>query len=63
MLQSWKDTDLISGVLYGTVLGATAFALFPDRIDRAVLDGVQNPLEYYHTLFVVFLSSNPASEN
>jgi hypothetical protein len=26
-------------------------ALFPDRIDRMVLDAVQNPVEYYHTLY------------
>ncbi|KAF2009112.1 hypothetical protein BU24DRAFT_359054 [Aaosphaeria arxii CBS 175.79] len=37
------------GMSYGTVLGATALSMFPDRIYRAVLDGVQNSHEYYHT--------------
>jgi pimeloyl-ACP methyl ester carboxylesterase len=29
-------------------LGATVAALFPDRIDRVILDGVMNSHEYYH---------------
>ncbi|KAF1817389.1 alpha/beta-hydrolase [Eremomyces bilateralis CBS 781.70] len=37
------------GFSYGTTLGATALAMFPDRIDRAILDGVQNPMQHYHT--------------
>lgn len=41
------------GVSYGTTLGATALAMFPDRIDRAILDGVQNTHEYYHSLYAV----------
>ncbi|GJN74906.1 hypothetical protein PLICBS_008999 [Purpureocillium lilacinum] len=40
MLRYW-------GVSYGTVLGATAVAMFPDKMDRVVLDGVVNPFEYY----------------
>ncbi|KAK4444342.1 alpha/beta hydrolase fold-domain-containing protein [Podospora aff. communis PSN243] len=36
------------GFSYGTTLGATAAAMFPDRIDKVILDGVQNPHEYYH---------------
>ncbi|KAF1808026.1 hypothetical protein P152DRAFT_510068 [Eremomyces bilateralis CBS 781.70] len=38
------------GVSYGTLLGNTAVNMFPDRMDRVILDGVLNPHEYYHTL-------------
>lgn len=31
------------GVSYGTVLGATAAAIFPERVDKVILDGVVNP--------------------
>ncbi|OTA55087.1 alpha/beta-hydrolase [Hypoxylon sp. EC38] len=41
MLRYW-------GFSYGTTLGATLAAMFPDRIERMILDGVQNPHEYYH---------------
>lgn len=42
MLRYW-------GLSYGTVLGATAAAMFPDRIDKMLLDGVANPETYYHS--------------
>lgn len=32
----------------GTALGATVAAMFPDRIDKMILDGVVNPHLYYH---------------
>ncbi|KAE8343267.1 hypothetical protein BDV24DRAFT_33957 [Aspergillus arachidicola] len=35
------------GLSYGTVLGATIAAMFPDRIGRVILDGVANPHEFY----------------
>ena len=35
------------GFSYGTVLGSTVAAMFPDRIDRVVLDGVVNNQEYW----------------
>ncbi|PGH09344.1 hypothetical protein GX51_00787 [Blastomyces parvus] len=43
MLRFW-------GVSYGTTLGITAAAMFPDKIDKMVLDGVQNPHHYYHDI-------------
>jgi pimeloyl-ACP methyl ester carboxylesterase len=44
------------GFSYGTTLGATAAAMFPNRIDKMILDGVQNPHDYYHSLaYVPFL--------
>lgn len=36
------------GLSYGTALGATAAAMFPDRIDKMILDGVLNPHDFYH---------------
>lgn len=36
----------IVGLSYGTVLGATIAAMFPDRIRRMYLDSVVNPLDY-----------------
>ena len=41
---------MTSGMSYGTLLGATLAAMFPDRIGRMVLDGVLNPHEYYNGL-------------
>ncbi|KDQ28686.1 hypothetical protein PLEOSDRAFT_1111906 [Pleurotus ostreatus PC15] len=39
------------GFSYGTVLGATFASLFPDRIDRLVLDGVVDAENYFATLW------------
>lgn len=36
------------GISYGTTLGATVAAMFPDRVDRVVLDAVVNSHRYYH---------------
>ncbi|KAG7087678.1 hypothetical protein E1B28_013626 [Marasmius oreades] len=35
------------GVSYGTALGATFAAMFPDRIERMILDGVLDASSYY----------------
>ncbi|KAF5125758.1 Tripeptidyl aminopeptidase [Metarhizium anisopliae] len=40
MLRFW-------GVSYGSLLGSTAVAMFPDKVDKIILDGVANPFEYY----------------
>ncbi|PLB54183.1 proteinase [Aspergillus steynii IBT 23096] len=40
MLRYW-------GISYGTVLGSTLAAMYPDRIDKMVLDAVVNLHEYY----------------
>ncbi|KAI4612841.1 hypothetical protein J4E80_006896 [Alternaria sp. BMP 0032] len=34
------------GISYGTYLGQVLAAMFPDRVERMMLDGVLNPLEY-----------------
>ncbi|TKX22653.1 hypothetical protein C1H76_5107 [Elsinoe australis] len=34
------------GQSYGTLLGATLAAMYPDRIERMILDGVVDPIEY-----------------
>jgi hypothetical protein len=37
------------GISYGTALGATVAAMFPDCIDRIVIDGVLNPHQYFNS--------------
>ncbi|KAF4891981.1 Tripeptidyl aminopeptidase [Colletotrichum viniferum] len=39
-----------TGTSYGTILGATVAAMFPERMDKVVLDGVVNPHEWYYGL-------------
>jgi pimeloyl-ACP methyl ester carboxylesterase len=42
------SNNISIGISYGTTLGATVAAMFPERVDKLILDGVQNPHEYYH---------------
>lgn len=35
------------GFSYGTLLGSTLLAMFPDKVDKIILDGVVNPANYY----------------
>lgn len=42
-----QNSNGSSGVSYGTVLGATVISMFPDRVDKVILDGVVNSHEYY----------------
>ena len=56
--------DLSLGFSYGTTLGATLAAMFPERIDKMVIDGVQNPHEYYHEhAYVSHLPRSPIKLN
>jgi pimeloyl-ACP methyl ester carboxylesterase len=46
--RSPADAKLWSyGVSYGTVVGATFASMFPDRVERMVLDGVVDAEQYY----------------
>lgn len=36
------------GFSYGSVLGETVAAMFPNRMDKVILDGVVNGHNYYH---------------
>ena len=46
-----KDNKLrYWGVSYGTLLGTTINAMFPDRVDKLIVDGVVNPFEYYENM-------------
>jgi pimeloyl-ACP methyl ester carboxylesterase len=38
------------GYSYGTLLGATVAAIFPNKVDRVLLDGNINPNDYYRGL-------------
>ncbi|KAI1632067.1 TAP-like protein-domain-containing protein [Biscogniauxia mediterranea] len=42
MLRYW-------GISGGTTLGSTVAAMFPDRIDKVILDGVMNVHQYYNS--------------
>ncbi|PPQ73621.1 hypothetical protein CVT24_007620 [Panaeolus cyanescens] len=39
------------GLSYGTVLGSTFAAMFPDKVERLIIDGVCDADDYYDTLW------------
>lgn len=43
---AWRAWLTSSGSSYGTILGMTFAAMFPDRVDRMMLDATVNPYEY-----------------
>ncbi|KAL0943214.1 uncharacterized protein CTRU02_201100 [Colletotrichum truncatum] len=45
------------GTSYGTVLGATVAAMFPDRVGRVLLDSAANPHEWYSGFNIEWLLS------
>lgn len=52
LFESLGEDGLIRylGYSYGTLLGSTVAAMFPDKIDRLVLDGNVNPVEWWRGL-------------
>ncbi|KAF8905805.1 TAP-like protein-domain-containing protein [Gymnopilus junonius] len=50
---SWKVKATILGFLtrYGSILGATFAAMFPNNVERLVIDGVADSEDYYATLW------------
>ena len=52
--QTPSDTKLWAyGISYGTVIGATFASMFPDRVERMVLDGVVDAELYYRNDYTV----------
>jgi len=52
IFQALQEDGMIRywGFSYGTLLGSTLAAMFPEKVDRVVLDGNINPTDYYHGL-------------
>ncbi|KAM0415917.1 hypothetical protein ACHAPT_013128 [Fusarium lateritium] len=50
LVEALKEDGMLRywGLSTGAVLGATTAAMFPDRVDKVLLDGVRNVHEYYH---------------
>ena len=53
-VQQSNLNDTVLGFSYGTTLGATVASMYPERIDKLIIDGVQNPHEYYHAHAYVY---------
>ncbi|KAM0329278.1 hypothetical protein ACHAQA_004583 [Verticillium albo-atrum] len=58
MTDNQKRTDESIGFSYGTVIGATVAAMFPDRIDKMVIDGVVNPHDWYNSPYDVKMTKD-----
>ncbi|KAL2826142.1 TAP-like protein-domain-containing protein [Aspergillus cavernicola] len=50
IVDALEDDGLLRywGTSYGTALGATFAAMYPDRVERMILDGNLNPHEYFN---------------
>jgi pimeloyl-ACP methyl ester carboxylesterase len=46
------------GFSYGILLGQTFASLFPDRVGKFVLDGVENPVQYRSGLSLTTVKLN-----
>jgi len=46
------EAYISTGFSYGSALGAAAAAMFPDRMDKVVIDAVVNLRQYYTGLYV-----------
>lgn len=51
-------SDTASGFSYGSALGATAAAMFPDRIDKLIIDAVLNLQQYYDGRYEATLTTS-----
>ncbi|KAG5650219.1 hypothetical protein H0H81_000275 [Sphagnurus paluster] len=58
-----KEKLLYWGFSYGSVLGSTYASLFPDKIERIVIDGVLDLDDYYQTLWTTNLSDTDKAMN
>lgn len=54
-----RDKLMYWGFSYGTVLGSTFASLFPDKVERIILDGVVDVDNYYATLWSNNLLDTP----
>lgn len=49
------------GFSYGTILGATFAAMFPDNVGRLIIDGVADAPDYYKTQWAISLRDTDAA--
>ncbi|TFK97548.1 Alpha/Beta hydrolase protein [Pterulicium gracile] len=49
------------GISYGSILGATFAAMFPDKVERLVIDGVMNAHAYYNSDWAENIASGDAA--
>ncbi|KAG5653159.1 hypothetical protein H0H81_002001 [Sphagnurus paluster] len=58
-----KEKLLYWGFSYGSLLGSTYAAMFPDKIERLVIDGVLDMEDYYKTLWATNLLDTDKTMN